>query len=254
MSKKGWFIGIGIFAVIILLIPLIMFSPIIYMSLKYGIQTLLADKNGAMHLAEKTLEERYHQEFIVSNVEYFDVFDHFEMEAVPKDQPEPSQKFNVAVYKSSNKTEVRDDYQIRKDILPLLRQSFPDSKYFFRIRNTSPRIKLAFWKEEDLIWDKAIEEYPTSFSVNVDVYSLLPDKEELSENEKRGVVNLAENIRNYGYKSSDFYFYRLKPSIVINSATVQEIIEDGATYEQKTSTCVVDDLLNVFRTEDIVCR
>ncbi|TQR41804.1 hypothetical protein [Paenibacillus popilliae] len=253
MKKKGWFIGIGIFAVIILLIPLIMFSPIIYMSLKYGIQTLLADKNGAMHIAEKKLEERYHKEFIVSNVKYFDVFDHFEMEAVPKDQPESSQKFNVAVYKSSNKTEVRDDYQIRKDILPLLQQSFSDSKYFFGVRNISPRIKLAFWNEEDLVWDKAIEEYPTSFSVDVEVYSLLPDIEELTDNEKRGIVKLAENMRNYGYESSKLYFYRLKPSTVTNSATVQEILEKGASSEQITSICAVNNLLNVSRIEDIVC-
>lgn len=252
MKKKGWFIGI--FAVIMLLILVIMFYPIIYLSLKYGIQHLLADRNGAMHVAEKTLEERYHKEFIVSNVRYFDVFDHFEMEAVPKDQLEPSQKFNVAVYKSSNKTEVRDDYQIRTDILPLLRQSFSDSKYFFRIRNTSPRIKLAFWNERDLIWDKAIEEYPAGFSVDVDVYSLLPDTEGLSENEKRGIVKLAENIRNYGYESSNLYFYRLKPSSVTSSTTIQDIIEKGATSEQKTSTCVVEDLLDVFRTEDIVCE
>ncbi|WP_268625024.1 hypothetical protein [Paenibacillus alvei] len=253
MNKKGWFIGIGIFAVIILLIPIVMFSPIIYMSLKYGIQTLLADKNGAMHIAEKTLGERYHQEFIVSNVKYFDVFDHFEMEAVPKDQPESSQKFNVAVYKSSNKTEVRDDYQIRKDILPLLQQSFSDSKYFFQVENTSPGIELTFWKERDLIWDEAIEEYPAGFSVGVYIYSLLPGTEGMSENEKRGVVKLAENIRNYGYESSELYFYRLKPSAVTNSTTVQEIVEKGATSEQITSICAVNDLLNVSQTEDVVC-
>ncbi|OBY77596.1 hypothetical protein BBG47_21065 [Paenibacillus sp. KS1] len=253
MNKKGWFIGIGIIAVIILLIPLIMFSPIIYMSLKYGIQTLLADKNGAMHIAEKTLEERYHQEFIVSNAKYFDVFDHFEMEAVPKDQPESSQKFNVAVYKSSNKTEVRDDYQIRKDILPLLQQSFSDSKYFLKVRNTSPGIQLTHWNKEDLIWDEAIKEYPVGFSVDVVVYSLSPDTEELTENEKKGVVKLAENMRNYKYKSSDLYFNRLKPSTVSNSAAVQEILEKGAESEGITSTCVVVDFLDVSRTEDIVC-
>ncbi len=227
---------------------LIFFSPYLVLMLDSWSGILGQDRGEIRSEVNQYLSQTYGETFVIEDMHYEDVHKRFDLKVYPESND--TLIFNVSAYDREEFIEVRDDYRVVKDLIPVVEKSFPSDSYFSQVSYESPSIQITFFNNNsEALWANLIADYPENIIPTIRIITL-GNPIRFIQKENQQINKLVDELKKFGFQNAYIMIKRFSFSDKTLNGISNEInklgyeVFESRYQENLEEVCTISDIGN----------